>query len=206
MIRLAAIVLAAGLSRRFGAERKLLADLGGRPLIDWAFAPLASLDLARRILVVPEGAPGISARGKASGFEIIVNPKAEDGMGSSLALGAQALDDVDGVFVALADMPFIPPAAYAALRAAFETGGPETIVLPMHEGRRGHPVLFGRAWVEALAALAGDQGAKGIIQRARDHLRPVTVAEDGILFDVDTPADLAAATARLAASKKSRQV
>ncbi|MBF3189011.1 NTP transferase domain-containing protein, partial [Pseudomonas aeruginosa] len=67
---------------------------------------------------------------------------------------------------------------------------PEAIVFPLYDGQRGHPVLFGRAFWDALAQLDGDQGARRVLQAHRPAWREVPCDDPGVLCDVDTPAAL----------------
>jgi molybdenum cofactor cytidylyltransferase len=69
--------------------------------------------------------------------------------------------------------------------------GRDGVVAPIHDGRRGHPVLFGGDWVPALRALDGDTGAQALIRQAGDRFTAVPVDDAGVLFDVDRPEDLA---------------
>lgn len=191
--RLAAIVLAAGASTRFGGV-KLAARLHGRPLLAHA---LAAIPPMRRIVVLGHHA-GIVAPLLPDGAEIVHNPDPAAGMGSSIACGARHLGAEDAVFVVLGDMPHLAPADYHALAAAWRGAG--DICVPVHGGRRGHPVLFGAAHFSQLALLAGDRGARRIFAAPQARISEVA-SSAGALRDYDTPNDLdtaqnAAATLR----------
>jgi molybdenum cofactor cytidylyltransferase len=122
---------------------------------------------------------------------VLVNAEADEGMGSSLRLAAQALSpDAEAVVVGLADMPEIAPATIAALVAAWRPLGPHGIVAPVFNGRRGHPVVFGASHIPALRALGGDSGARSILRDHASDLSLVAVDDPGVLVDLDTPADL----------------
>ncbi len=107
---------------------------------------------------------------------------AESGMGNSLASGIRAAIDLDGVFIALGDMPWVSPATLQGLAATLTDT--QLIVRPMHGDTPGHPVGFGRAWFPALARLTGDQGANGLIRQHAD-LRLTPVQDPGVLRDQD---------------------
>ncbi len=187
-VTLAAVVLAAGRAERFGADKRL-AQLRGRPLIEWALESLAGFDFAQKICVVRDDDPiGDVARG----YDIapVVNDRAAEGVGTSLACGIAALGEVDGAFIVLADMPDIPPGLYAAMAARFAEGDAD-IVVPRHAGRAGHPVLFGAACFTALKALTGDRGGRSLIDQGRYRVIWLDSAHTGILRDIDRPEDLA---------------
>jgi len=191
--RFEAIVLAAGLGARFGGG-KLLAPFQGLPLI--AGALKAALKSPAISVVVAIGDTDRTLEITALNLDDyadvrvvrVANPA--QGMGASLAAAARAVPtDLDGVFVFLGDMPLIGPEIAPALAAALT--GPDVIVAPIHDGRRGHPVLFGRDWIPALRALDGDTGAQSLIRRAGDRFVTVPTDDPGVLFDVDRPEDLA---------------
>jgi molybdenum cofactor cytidylyltransferase len=86
-------------------------------------------------------------------------------------------------------MPEIENSVFHALMAAFT--GPSTICVPVHNGRRGNPVLWGNAYFTEMRTLAGDSGAKSLMTRHADQIIEVAVETDSIFRDVDTPADFA---------------
>jgi molybdenum cofactor cytidylyltransferase len=188
-LRLAAVVLAAGCSARFGGDKRL-AELHGKPLIDHALDALDGFVFAQKIVVVrsDDSAEDIVGR---PGVTSVVNPRAAEGMGTSLACGIAALSDVDGVFIVLADMPDVPPGLYAELAARFAAGDGD-IVVPRHDGRDGHPVLFGAACFAELMALEGDRGGRKLIDAGRYRVVRIDIGDAGILRDIDRPSDLKA--------------
>lgn len=107
------------------------------------------------------------------------------GMGVSLAAGVRALGPrVDGLFVALADMPYVRASTLRALRPVAETAAR----VPTYRGRWGHPVLFGAAWFARLSALTGDRGARRLLEADPAQVERVPVEDEGIVLDLDTPA------------------
>lgn len=196
--RLAAVVLAAGRSRRFGGDKRL-AQVRGQPLILHALAALDGFDFAQKIAVIrPDDAATknpLEDLVRRHGATPVVNPRADEGMGTSLACGIAALEAVDGAFIVLADMPDIPPGLYAELAACLATGDADIVIpryegWPRHEGRWGHPVLFGAVCFAELKTLDGNRGARGLIDAGRYRMAFVEVDVSGILRDVDTPQDL----------------
>ena len=192
----AAIVLAAGAGRRFGG-RKLLATFAGRPLIAGALDAAFAAPV-RRVILTTDGDPDLAtiARGHAQALgrepdlDVVVATDAAEGMGASLRTAVAALPaDIDGAFVFLGDMPRIPSGLAQMLAEAMRPG--VDLAAPRFEGRRGHPVLFGRACFPALLALAGDVGAREVLARAGERLALVESHDSGVLFDVDQREDLA---------------
>lgn len=185
------LLLAAGRGTRFGGE-KLLARLGTG---DLAGEPVGVVALRHLRLAVPEVVAvirdddrALAAELGANGARIVRCANADDGMGTSLACGVRATARAHGWLVALADMPWIAPATIARVAAAIADGAP--VAAPFHRGERGHPVGFGAACYEELAALSGDDGAKSVVAARRDRLVRIDVDDGGILRDVDTPGDL----------------
>lgn len=184
------ILLAAGYGRRFdpdGVQDKLLTRLDdGRPVI-WHAAHALCAALPGSLAVLRPGQTGRALWLRDAGCEVVESAAAEAGMGSALAAAVAASSDADGWVVALADMPWLPVEAVAAVAAALDQ--PERVAAARHDGRRGHPVGFGAAWGARLMALGGDSGARDLLRDADVLL--IDSADSGVLRDVDTPADLA---------------
>ncbi|MDF9618759.1 nucleotidyltransferase family protein [Pseudomonas entomophila] len=186
-MRVVALVLAAGQGSRFGGDKRraLLAD--GRSLLQQSVErALAVFDEVRVVLRAGERGEDL---GLPTGCRIVASPEAGLGMGHSLAAGAASLDDcaAEAVAIVLGDMPWIQAQTF---RRLIEAASPTAMVVPRHQGQNGHPVLFGRTYWSELAQLAGDQGARSVLQRHRQQLRVVEVDDAGVLRDVDTPAAL----------------
>jgi molybdenum cofactor cytidylyltransferase len=187
--RIAAVILAAGRSTRMGRENKLLADLNGKPLVRWvAEAALASL--ARPLLVVTgHQAADVIAALSSFDLTLIDNPDYATGLASSLRTGIRALPEAtDGVLVLLADMPRITAAHIDKLIAASASG---KIIVPVHEGERGNPVLWPARYFPELLALEGDAGAKRLLTTHAADVHEIDLGTDAIFLDIDTPDALA---------------
>lgn len=184
-MRIAGLLLAAGLSRRFGVADKLAADLHGLPLAAHAAATLGGLGLAANILV--------SARvdRRWPDFTVVHNPAPELGLSRSIALGVAAAREVGGqaVLIALADMPFVSAAHYRRLIAAAH--GERAIIASTDGNAAMPPALFGADWFGALESLSGDRGAGALLGDAT-----LVAAPPHELADIDTPGTLDAARAR----------
>lgn len=183
------ILLAAGYGRRFdpdGVQDKLLAPLAdGRPVI-WHAARALCAVLPGSVAVLRPGQAERALWLRDAGCEVVESAAAETGMGAALASAVAASADADGWVVALADMPWLPVDAVAAVAAAIDH--PQRVAAAMHDGRRGHPVGFGAAWGAKLMALTGDSGARELLRETEILL--IDNADPGVLRDVDTPADL----------------
>jgi molybdenum cofactor cytidylyltransferase len=185
---IAALVLAAGLSRRMG-KAKLLLPLEGKPLVRWSVEGLAP-HVDQVIVVVPpeDGA----LREALAGLDIrfVTNPQPDAGQGASIAVGVRALPpEADAVVIALGDQPRLPDGLLATLLDAFGRGG-RPIAAPVYKGTQGTPVVFGASVFDELRALDGDAGARAVVRR--DPARVTRVALDvDMPPDVDTPEDYA---------------
>lgn len=184
----AALVLAAGYSRRFGGDKRRAALGDGRSLLTTSLAlPCAALDEVWLVLR-PDETPAELAL--PAGVRIVQDPATPLGMGHSLAAGARRLlaeSKAQALAVFLADMPSIRPDSLEALLAGAR---PDAIVLPSYQGKRGHPVLFGRDFWPQLAGLGGDAGAKAVLRHNARTVHIVELDDPGVLQDIDTPADL----------------
>ncbi|HYC04736.1 MAG TPA: molybdopterin-binding/glycosyltransferase family 2 protein [Azospirillaceae bacterium] len=193
--RVAALVLAAGLSRRMGSN-KLLADDGGAPLVRRTVeAALASR--ARPVLVVT-GNEAERVRAALEGLEVafIHAPDHAEGLSASLKAGLRALPDMaEAVLVCLGDMPRVPAETLDRLIAAWNPVEGRAICVPVHQGRRGNPVLWDRRFMPDMLALTGDQGAKALLSAHAELVAEVLVDAPGVHLDVDTPEALAALNA-----------
>jgi molybdenum cofactor cytidylyltransferase len=191
--RVGALILAAGRSTRMGGPNKLLAEIGGKPLVRIA-AEQALASRARPVLVVTghqQDKVVAALRGLPVAFTH--NPDFADGLSTSLKAGLSALPaDVDGALVCLADMPQVDAALLDRLIGAFDPQQGALVVVPTIEGKRGNPVLWSRRFFPDLMALRGDVGARHLIGGFSEAVLEVPVSGKGAMTDVDTPAALAA--------------
>ena len=184
----AVIILAAGSSRRFGTENKLLADFRGKPLLAHVLGVVSSLTAAKKLLVTGHDRDRVAALGESFGILPVHNDQHLAGMGTSIACGVRNLDStVAAAFIVPGDMPLISAKHFLKLAASLRT--PETICRPLFDGRPGHPVLFGRAHFSALAMLEGEKGAQAVINAAADNLVTIEQGNADVTYDVDTPSD-----------------
>ena len=185
---IAGILLAAGRSTRFGTPKLLQPLADGTPMVIAALRHLAPSVDEVIVVVRPDDHALIKLLAPETA-RILPCTDAALGMGASLACGVRAAPQADAWLIALADMPYVPPAVITALLAQLRSGA--AIVAPSYQDQRGHPVGFSRTFYADLAALSGDQGARHLLERYAKQLSLIPVAEPGILRDIDTPADLA---------------
>lgn len=191
----AAIILAAGLSRRFvaagGRGGKLLEDWGGQPMIRRSVAAALAAGPSPVIVVTGHGRAAVEEALRGLPVNFAFNANHAEGMGRSLAVGAARLpDDCPAVAVGLADMPRLTESEWRTVLAWHEAAAPGSIVVPVRAGRRGHPVVFAGCHIAALRALTGDRGARSILERQGDCVVECPVETEGYFFDVDLPDDL----------------
>lgn len=186
-----AIVLAAGRSTRMGPANKLLADLAGKPVVAHVVDAVAAAGLPPPIIVVGHMAAEVrAALGRRSATYVEAADFAE-GMSRSLRAGLAAVPaDWRAVLVVLGDMPSVGAATLAMLAAAATNDA--VVAAPVWAGKRGNPLLWGRAHLPRLAAIDGDVGGKALLADLAAHVIEVAADNDGVLADVDTPEALAA--------------
>ena len=180
--RIAAVILAAGRSTRMGGPNKLLAEIGGRPLVRIA-AEQALASRARPVIVVT-GHQRDKVEAALEGLDVqrVHNPNFAEGLSTSVKAGLAAVpDDVDGAIVCLGDMPQVSAPLIDKLIAAFDPERGALVVVPTIDGKRGNPVVWARRFFPELMALDGDIGARhligalsrgGVRSAAHRHRRP----------------------------------
>lgn len=182
-----AILLAAGRGTRFGGDKlqHVLAD--GRAIAAHAAANLRAAGLPV-IAVVRPGDETLRALLEAEGCVTTPCAEAAGGMGHTLAHGVRLAAQAQGWVVALADMPAIRPETIARVADALKSGA--RIAAPVYRGRRGHPVGFAAGCYDDLSRLAGDAGARSIMQTHRDELVLLDCGDAGVVYDIDRRSDL----------------
>lgn len=195
---IAAILLAAGASRRFGAENKLLAEISGTPMIVRVAHAVAAAHPPLTPLIVVTGmdAPRIRAHLESiaeARMRFVHNPEYEQGLSSSLRAGLSALPkECVAALICLGDMPWLEPRHIEALTAAFAPQRNASICVPMVNGRRGNPILWAARFFPRMAALRGDIGARVLLAEYADAVREVPFQDDAPLRDIDAPEQMPA--------------
>jgi molybdenum cofactor cytidylyltransferase len=184
---IAGLLLAAGGATRFGSQ-KLVAPLDGTPLVRHA---AESLCRETDMVVVVVGNDADAVRSALDGIDVffVDNSEWAEGLAGSLRRGIAALGpETEAVVVTLGDQPGIRASVIRDVIDAWRAAAPP-IVAARYDGVRGHPVLFDRAVFDELAGVAGDVGAKPVIDRVPERVAYVDVAT-AMPRDVDTRADL----------------
>jgi molybdenum cofactor cytidylyltransferase len=192
---IAAVVLAAGRSARMG-RAKLLLDLSGKPVVARSVELALAGGADEAVVVV--GPDGDRIRTALEGLRVrfIVNPRPEEGQGSSISHGVAGLGPgVAAALILLGDQPAIPSHVIPALIETFWRAG-TPIVASVYRGVQGNPVLFGAAAFPELLALTGDRGARRVVEK--DPGRVTRVPFDCPMpLDIDTEEDYKRACASL---------
>jgi len=190
--RIAAIVLAAGMSTRMGSN-KLLAEVDGKPLIRHVVE--AALGSAASPVIVVTGNAGDKVRQAVSPLtpRFIDNPDFSKGLSASLKCGLKNLpDDCDGAVVLLGDMPGVSSGLIDKLIASFDPAEDRAISVATRHGKRGNPVLWARRFFPEMLAIEGDVGARQLIGHYAELVCEVEASDDAPLTDIDTPDELKA--------------
>ena len=193
--RVAAIVLAAGQSSRMGSN-KLLADVQGQPMIR---RTVAAMRQAADLTIVVTGRDAESIAKALDGLPVTLvhNAQFAEGLSTSLRAGIEALPpDTDVAVIALGDMPLVGPEVVRRLIAAYGPAEHRSICVPVFNGERGNPVLWGRQHFEALKGMTGDRGARVLFDQLSDEIVDVEMPDEAVLLDADTPEALEALRGR----------
>ncbi|WP_341937487.1 nucleotidyltransferase family protein [Marinimicrobium sp. C2-29] len=182
------LIMAAGYSTRFGSDKRSATLADGQTLLQATTAMAQPLFHETYVVIrAGDNAAALELNSEA----IIRAPETPIGLGTSIGVAFQHLlthsHRATAAAVLLGDMPWIKPDAFATL---LPKATENTIVRPIYDGNAGHPVIFGRQFWPELAGLQGDMGARTIIQKHHNACRLITVADVGVLRDVDRPDDL----------------
>jgi len=188
-VRVAAIVAAAGESRRFGSP-KMLAPFRGEPLLRATVRNVTKAGLDEVIVVLGPDASAVQDALNDLPVRITINPDPSQGLGSSIAAGVRAAASAEAVIVVLGDQPTLDAAVVRGLYDAWLRTG-AAIVLPEYRGQRAPPVLFSRRVFPELLKLEGEAGGREVVSRDPARVHAVHLDQD-VPADVDTPGDLAA--------------
>jgi molybdenum cofactor cytidylyltransferase len=191
--RIAAVVLAAGMSSRMGSNNKLLAEVGGKPMVRHPVE--AALASAATAVVVVTGHNSAAVRTTLSRLDVTFadNPDFSKGLSTSLKCGLKMLPEtIDGAVVLLGDMPGVSAALIDRLIAAFDPSEDRAICVATRGGKRGNPVLWARRFFPEILAIEGDVGARQLIGQYGEMVCEVEASDDAPLTDIDTPEALEA--------------
>jgi len=182
-----ALILAAGESGRMGQDKALL-TYRGRTFLETIIDRLREAGIERITVVLGYHAEQVQAAVKLKEVHVVINPDYRRGQTSSLQAGLQAsaTAGLEAVVLCLVDHPLVKAGTVQKLVARFRDSGCP-VVIPTFQGKRGHPVLIGRALFDELLRLDPGRGADGVIRAHRAQTQFVAVDDEGILVDVDDP-------------------
>jgi len=197
--RVIGLVLAAGASTRMGpACNKLVEEVDGRAIVRRPVEAMLEAGVATVLVVAGFEAERVGAALEGLPCRVLRHADWAEGMGSSLAFGVREAVRLgpSALLVSVGDLPGLRAGHVRPLLDAVpEAALARHIVLPTHAGRRAHPVLFGAAFLPALAALEGEVGGRAVIEAHPAAVVEVVIGDDAGLRDVDTPEALRAARA-----------
>lgn len=180
------LVLAAGYHKRFGAPKLLHALSDGKTVIEHTLTNINETGLTCAVVCRRNDTDLISVV-QEMGCALVEAPESNSGIGHSLALGIKATGHWSGWVITLADMPMVKPVTYLSIANVLSQNH---IVIPVFENKKGNPRGFSRHFYQQLTELDGDSGARSLIGQYPELVKYVETNDKGILFDVDTPADL----------------
>ncbi len=197
--RVAGIVLAAGRSSRMAPHNKLLVpDRAGRPMVARVVDNL--LSSAARPVIVVTGHRAEEVRAAVAGrpVQVVHAPEYLDGLSASLRAGIAAVPETaSAALVCLGDMPLVTGRMIERLIEAYDPDEGRSVVVPTCRGKIGNPVLWDRRFFPDIAGLAGDVGARALLERHGEYVAQVELGTDAVLRDFDTVESLATLPAHL---------
>jgi molybdenum cofactor cytidylyltransferase len=191
--RIAALILAAGQSRRMGEINKLLIEIDGKPMVRRVAETVLASAASPVVAVLGHERDRVRAAFGGTKVRCIYNPDFAGGISTSLKRGLATLaDDVDGVLICLGDMPLLGSGEIDRLIAAFNPTEGRAIIVPTRRGKRGNPVLWARRFFPEMQEIAGDVGARHLIGAYPEAVAEIEMDGEGVVLDIDTPEALAA--------------
>ena len=180
-----AIILAAGLSSRMGDFKILLPWTNDKPILWHVISKYIALDIDPIIVVTGRSSGRVQEAVADLPVQCVHNPNYATGeILSSVKVGLRAMpDEVVATFINPADMPNIPKSVIQTVHESYQ---PQSILAPLFQGQRGHPVLLDRVFFEAMLDLPPDGAPRDVIKANRHHLQLIDMDEEGVIIDIDT--------------------
>jgi len=186
---LAAVILSGGPSSRMGSPKALL-PYQGRPFLEHLLEIISRPEIGARRVVLGADAESIAKAVPLKANEMIINAQWEKGQLSSIQAAVRKLPaGTDGVLVFLIDHPLISSALVGELIAQFYKSK-KPIVLPVYEGRRGHPVIFSASLYPELLRAPLETGARAVVWAHADEVEEVPTNEEGCVLNLNDPETL----------------
>ena len=183
---LAAIILSGGASRRMGSPKALL-SYQGRPFLEHLLEVAHHRKIGVRRIVLGADAEPIAKEVDLAPGEIVINEEWEKGQLSSLQAALRSLPpQTDGAILLLIDHPLISSTLVDELIETFYKSG-KPIVLPVFDGRRGHPVIFSSVLYEELLNAPPETGARSVVWAHSAEVQIVQTNEEGCVLNLNDP-------------------
>lgn len=184
---MAALVLAAGQSKRMGQENKLLLPYQGETVLSHVLDQVVQAGMKNIFVVTGHQEGQVEQQLSRHDVIFIHNDLYQEGMSTSVKLGISSLPrEIDAVLVILGDMPNISSAILKKIMVAYNPALGRSIIIPKHNGKRGNPILWGREFFSEFERLEGDMGAKILLNDYPEYIAEVDVGSDAIFLDMDT--------------------
>lgn len=195
-IEIAGVILASGLSARFGTRNKLVQAIDGESVLRRTVSAYVDGNLRPVIVVVGYEADRVAASLSNLPVEIVPNPGFAEGQSRALLRGVEALpDDAAAAIIGVGDQPFLSSSVIRLLVSAYFSNRPP-LVIPRYQGRRGNPALFDRSLFKELLAVSGDQGGRPVVVAHEHAAAWIDIPDEYAGLDIDTRDDLRRVTSR----------
>lgn len=200
MVKVSAIILAAGLSRRMatmematmemGRENKLFLEFKGKALVEWVIDQVTASKVDEIIIVTSELSNDKLIAFASDKIKVVNNPDYKIGMTTSIQKGvASTSEECNGYMICLGDQPLIETSDYNTIIASFKDSqqkNSKIITVPFYEGKKGNPVIFSSFYKEQILVHQEPEGCKEIIQKNKNELNKINLNSPFILQDIDT--------------------
>ena len=183
---ISAIVLAAGMSSRMGSPKQLL-KLEDRTLIRIVTENVLASSVDEVLVVTGYLEHKVNDAIKDLPVKTVINPRYEQGQGTSLAVGVRSLNiNTSAFLVFMVDQPFITASLINTVIGEFKKRR-SLVLRPVYNGQPGHPVIFNYDLSDQLKQLEGDEGARQILKKLGNKVDCIPVQDEAAIFDIDTP-------------------
>ena len=182
---ISAIILAAGLSKRMELGNKLLLEKKETPIIKITLDNIKAAKVKEIIIVLGKNSKSFKNVIEDKSVKLYFNSNYKNGISSSIKKGIEKVDNsCEGALICLADMPSIKTSTYNKIIDAFYKYKKQNII-PYFNKKKGNPVLFSKSYFKYITNITGDVGARNLIRKNKKDFKKLTVADEGILEDID---------------------